>query len=154
VSAKSSEREYVGLKELEKIDMMTLDDKVQRVYEMLREYAVTGCTVTKVCREYRYSRTTFYEYYNRLSEEKSLLALADRPRGPKNPSKVTKQVEDRIVEIRKIDPSKSIYDIADQLEKEGITISHMSVNRVLKKRAFPDLKRGGSRKERRKKGKG
>ncbi len=154
MSTKPSEKEYVGMKQLEKIDMMALNDKVQRVYEMLREYAVTGCSVTKVSREYGYSRTTFYEYYHRLNEERSLLALADRPRGPKKPSKITKQVEDRIVKIRKIDPSRSIYDIVDQLEKEGISISHMSVSRVLKKRAFPDLGRGGSRKERRMKERG
>jgi len=154
MSAKPSKGEYVGLKQLEKIDMMALNDKVQRVYEMLREYAVTGCSVTEVSREYGYSRTTFYEYYHRLNEERSLLALADRPRGPKNPSKVTKEVEDRIVEIRKTDPSKSIYDIADQVGKEGIAISHMSVSRVLKKRAFPDSGRGGSRKEGRKKERG
>ena len=137
------------MKQLEKIDMMALNDKVQRIYEMLREYAVTDCSVTMVSQKYGYSRATFYEYYHRLNEEKSILALADRPRGPKNPSKVTKQVEDRIVEIRKTDPSPSIYDIVGQLEKEGITISHMSVSRVLKKRASPDLGLGGSRKKRR-----
>jgi len=146
---------YIDFKTLSKASkVLDLDDKAVLKYEMIREYEATIQTVEEVSKKYEYSRNNYYKFRKRLIEEKCLKALEDRPYGPKTASKLTKQVMDWIVEIRK-ETNMSIHDIPSELkQRHNIEVSYGAVYRALKKRAFPDLKRGGSRKERRKKGKG
>ena len=147
---KVSPEEYTDFKTLSNASkVLDLDDKAVLKYEMIREYEATTQTVEEVSKKYGYSRNNYYKFRKRLLEEKCLKALEDRPYGRKTASKLTTQVIDWIVEIRE-ETGMSIHAIPLELkQRHNIDVSYGAVYRALKKRASPDLGRGGSRKKRR-----
>ncbi len=109
----------------------SLGDMVQRRYEMIRAHEVDGLSITLSARNCGYSRTTYYATAKKLKEE-GIEGLVEHKPGPKAASKATDEVAGKIISLRK--KNKSVYDIADDLEKEGITVSPRTVERVLKRR--------------------
>lgn len=152
---KVSPKDYIDFETLSKASkVLDLDDKAVIKYEMMREYEATTQTVEEVSRKYGYSRNNYYKFRKRLLEEKCLRALEDRPYGRKTASKLTSEVIDWIVEIRK-ETKMSIHEIPSELKRRhNIELSYGAVYRALKKRAFQDSGRGGSRKKGRKKERG
>lgn len=112
-------------------DFFSLEDTAQRKYEMVRAHEVDGLSITLAAKNYGYSRTTYYTTAERLREE-GIEGLIEKKPGPQAASKATEEVVEKIILLRK--KNKSIYDIADDLKKEGIKISPRTVERVLKKR--------------------
>jgi Transposase and inactivated derivatives len=107
--------------------------------------------VTKTCRYFGISRTTFYKWLKRYQKD-GLKGLLDRPKTPlrKRAPTVRKKYELDIIRIRNNNPTWSKEKIAIYLEKEkGIKVSPSTIYRVLK--SFGLIERTRSIKQQRKK---
>ncbi|WP_456399580.1 helix-turn-helix domain-containing protein [Persephonella sp.] len=90
--------------------------------------------MSKTCRYFGISRTTFYKWYKRYKGS-GIEGLYDKPKTPKNRRKPTirNKYQQIIIKIRKKYPTWSKEKIAKYLEIEkGIKISPSTVYRVLK----------------------
>lgn len=66
-------------------------DKGQVKYEMLRAHLYEGRFVTRVCKEFGYSREAFYQALESFREE-GLAGLALKRTGKKKPDKITPEI--------------------------------------------------------------
>lgn len=66
-------------------------DKGQIKYEMLRAHFCEGRFVTRVCKEFGYSRESFYQALESFRKE-GLAGLALKRTGKKRPDKVTPEI--------------------------------------------------------------
>lgn len=66
-------------------------DRGQLKYEMLRAHCHEGRFITKVCKEFGYSRESFYQALEAFRKE-GLAGLVDKPRGKTKPDKVTPEL--------------------------------------------------------------
>ena len=115
------------------------------------EYYEKVKDVTKTCRYFGISRTTFYKWLKRYQKD-GLKGLLDRPKTPlrKRAPTVRKKYELDIIRIRNNNPTWSKEKIAIYLEKEkGIKVSPSTIYRVLK--GFGLIERTKSIKQQRKK---
>ena len=90
--------------------------------------------ISKTCRYFGISRTTFYKWYERYKKE-GIEGLYDRPKTPKNKRKpeLRNKYQNLIIKIKKKYPTWSKEKIAMYLKIEkGIEISPSTVYRVLK----------------------
>jgi len=98
------------------------------------EYYNKTQNISKTCRYFGISRTTFYKWYNRYKSE-GIEGLYDRPKTPRNKRKPTlrNKYQQIIIKVRKKYPTWSKEKIAKYLEVEkGIKVSPSTVYRVLK----------------------
>ncbi len=72
-------------------DFFNPRDKGQVKYEMLRAHFYEGRFVTRVCREFGYSRESFYQALESFRKE-GLAGLALKRTGKKKPDKVTPEI--------------------------------------------------------------
>jgi len=66
-------------------------DRGQVKYEMLRAHSVEGHFITKVCKEFGYSRESFYLALEAFRRE-GIAGLVDKPKGKNKPDKVTPEI--------------------------------------------------------------
>jgi transposase len=66
-------------------------DRSQVKYEMLRAHCLEGCFITGVCKEFGYSRESFYQALEAFRKE-GLAGLVDKPKGKTKPDKVTPEI--------------------------------------------------------------
>ena len=66
-------------------------DRSQVKYEMLRAHCHEGRFVTRVCKEFGYSRESFYQALEAFRKE-GLAGLVDKPKGKTKPDKVTPEI--------------------------------------------------------------
>jgi hypothetical protein len=131
---------YIGYDQLKiQSDLINEDDKALLRYEMLREQIVTKENIESVSERYGYSSRHFFWCRDRFREY-GLVGLVDKPPGPKRPHKIKPDVERKILYYRK--KNLSIYDVSDELKKDGIDITPKSVDNVLNKHHKPKKKRG------------
>ena len=137
-----NETSYIGLHELaEKHPMFSFDDKDMVRYEMVREWIITKQSAEQIAEKYNYSRSRIHVNAKRIEEE-GLAGILNKKRGPKEPTKVTAEIEKLVLNIRKKE-DKSIDEIAKDLkEKHGISVSAKAVDIVLTKHKIPKKKRG------------
>jgi len=98
------------------------------------EYYLKSKNISKTCRYFGISRTTFYKWYERYKKE-GIEGLYDRPKTPKNKRKaiIRNKYQQIIIKTRKKYPTWSKEKIAKYLEVEkGIKVSPSTVYRVLK----------------------
>ena len=87
--------------------------------------------VAGICREFEISRKTGYKWLGRYRQEGQINALADRSRRPRHsPKRTSKDLEERILELRKPD-GWGARKIAYLLWEEGWKIAVITVHRVL-----------------------
>ena len=104
-------------------------DKVQVKYEMLRAVFVDGLNVSQASRQHGYSRESFYTAAETLREQ-GLPGLADGKRGPKQPRKLTPEVQRFLVQEIERDPSISSRVLAERIAEElAVNVHHRSVER-------------------------
>ena len=60
-------------------------------YEMLRPHSHEGHFITRVCKEFGYSRESFYKALEAFCEE-GIAGLIDKPKGKNKPDKVTPEI--------------------------------------------------------------
>ncbi len=66
-------------------------DRGQVKYEMLRAHCHEGRFITRVCKEFGYSRESFYQTLEAFRKE-GLAGLAGKPKGKTKPDKVTPEI--------------------------------------------------------------
>ena len=66
-------------------------DRGQIKYEMLRAHSHEGHFITRVCKEFGYSRESFYQALEAFRIE-GIAGLVDKPRGKTKPDKVTPEI--------------------------------------------------------------
>lgn len=117
------------------------EDSAVTKYEMLRMEATTKKPVTQVCKEFNYTRKIFYDTKDRYENE-GIAGLLDKVPGPKNPLKVTDQLEEMVLSIKREhlnDPkfkNTHLYEtLKEQCAANGIplSISQKTVDRILVK---------------------
>ena len=116
-----------------KIKSIKLSREVKLRLKWIQYYQKTR-NISKTCRYFGISRTTFYKWYKRYQKE-GIEGLYDRPKTPKNKRKPTvrNKYQQIIIKVRKKHPTWSKEKIAKYLEVEkGIKVSPSTVYRVLK----------------------
>lgn len=91
---------------------------VERLREEFIEAAATSSNISSLCREFGISRKTGYKWIKRaISGE----PLCDQPRCPKSvPTRTSKEIENKILQIRDENPGWGAATIHKVLENEGI----------------------------------
>jgi transposase len=121
-------------------------DKVQVKYEMLRAHAVDEVAVSAASQQFGYSRDSFYTAMEALLSE-GVTGLADGKRGPKEPHKLTPEVQAFIHRQIERTPDISSQDLAERIEAErGVQVHRRSVERFRQKER---TKKKASRRRRR-----
>ncbi len=109
---------------------VNLMDPLQKRYEFIREAALSKRPIAEVCKKYGLSRDMYY-YYRHKFDEGGLIALQEEKPGPRQPHKVNKELENRIIGLKFAEPELNIYQLAHRLKGEGYDISPRSISRVL-----------------------
>jgi transposase len=108
-------------------------------YEMLRMEATTKKPVTQVCKEFSYTRKIFYDAKARYENE-GMAGLLEKVHGSQTPRKLTDQIEELVVEIKREhlnDPkfkNTHLYEILkERCIARGIPLSigQKTVDRIL-----------------------
>jgi transposase len=117
-------------------------DLVQVKYEMLRRVKKEDKTVSKVVKNFGFSRPTFYQIKDNFNKE-GLPGLLPKKRGPQKPHKLTPEV---MIYIKRIIPEKKKVDykkLAQKVEaKFSISVHPRSIRRALKQLKKNSSKQG------------
>ncbi len=109
-------------------------DRAQVKYEMLRAKQVDGLTVTEACRQFGFSRESFYQI-RAAFEEQGFPGFLPAKRGRKGPSKLKGEALEFALERKQeepdIDPGRLARLIA---ERYGLEVHRTTVQRALKKK--------------------
>ena len=101
----------------------------QQRHLLFKTWEETG-SVKKACGKARVSRQTFYNWKPRF-EAGGYEALNEcRSHAPKNPSRVTAEVEEQVIEMRREQPNWGKQRIADELAKRHSWVPVVSANTV------------------------
>jgi transposase len=110
-------------------DFFDSRDKVQVKYEMLRAHAVDGSPVSVVSGQFGFSRESFYTALKAFRAE-GVNGLADGKRGPKEPRKLTQQLQSFLRREIERAPDLSSQDLADRIKAEhGVELHRRSIER-------------------------
>src|SRR5215469_7446179 len=108
-------------------------DRPQVKYEMLRAHRVDGDPVTEACRQFGFSRESFYQIQQAF-QELGFSSFLPAPRGRKGPSKLKGEVLEFALEQQKKNPQISPGPLADLIrERYGMEIHRTTVMRGMKK---------------------
>lgn len=106
-------------------------DRVQLRYEAIREREIERKRVKDICKEWKISKTSFYLWQERFRNGGIMEGLKDKKRGPRSPSKRTKETEGEIISKKFASPEKNIFEISDELKEKGMDVSPRTVARTL-----------------------
>lgn len=120
-------------------------DKVQVKYEMLRAHEIERKSVTEVSRQFGYSRESFYTTAEAFHAE-GVLGLIDDKRGPKEPRKLTPEVQRLLLKEIDQEPSVSSARLAEMVSEQlGVSIHRRSIERFRSNRGKKKQLRGKPR---------
>jgi transposase len=135
----------VKAKLFRKVEFFDPYDRAQVKYEMLRSHSLEGETVSEVCRQFGFSRESFYQI-RQAFRERGFRALLPEKRGRKGPSKLKAEVLEfalkRKEEAPDIDPGKLAGLIA---ERYGVQLHRTTVMRAIKKKLRASAKAVGEK---------
>jgi transposase len=131
-------------------DFFDPHDRAQVKYEMLRAKQGEGITVTKACRQFGFSRESFYQIREAF-EAQGFQSFLPAKRGRKGPSKLKGEALEFVLakkqEAPDIEPGRLAELVA---ERYGVEVHRTTVQRALKKkRRAPAIRRPRIRAERR-----
>lgn len=110
------------------------NDAAQVKYEMLRAHMHEGRFITKVCKEFGYSRETFYQILTAFKKE-GVRSLVDKHVGKKKPDKITPEIVGFAI-YQRAKFGLSGAKIAKLVESEfGVLVHKVTIERILKR--FP-----------------
>ncbi len=120
--------------DLFKMDFFDPRDRAQVKYEMLRSHAVGGDPVAEACRQFGFSRESFYRIQEAFHELGFSSFLPQRP-GRKGPVKLKGEVLAFALEKRKENPDIDPAQLATMIrERYGVEIHRTTVMRGMKKK--------------------
>lgn len=97
-------------------------------------YYVHGKNAEGTCRHFGISKSVFYRWFNRYNPRNlRTLEFDSKTRRPHTMREMTTApaVLKRIYDIRSADKRKSKYEIHEELKREGITVSHKVIQKVI-----------------------
>ncbi len=122
------------LSELFKMDFFDPCDRAQVKYEMLRSHAVDGDPVVEACRQFGFSRESFY-HIQEAFRELGFISFLPGKRGRKGPVKLKGEVLEFAVEKEKENPEIDPAQLARLIrERFGIEMHRTTVMRAMKKK--------------------
>jgi len=120
--------------DLFKMDFFDPCDRAQVKYEMLRAHSVDGDPVAEVCRQFGFSRQSFYEIQQAFSRL-GFHSLLPAKRGRKGPMKLKGEVLAYAIEKKKEDPHIDPGRLAVLIkERYGTDLHRTTVMRGIKKK--------------------
>ena len=137
--------------ELFTMDFFDPYDRAQVKYEMLRAHSVEGDSVAETCRQFGFSRESFYQIEQAFSEL-GFISFLPGKRGRKGPVKLKGEVLAFALEKKKEDPDMDPAQLAALIKQRyGTEIHRTTVMRAMnkKRRAPAEGTAGGVRRQRR-----
>ena len=120
--------------ELFKMDFFDPCDRAQVKYEMLRAHAVDGDPVAEACRQFGFSRESFYQIQLAF-KELGFSSFLPGKRGRKGPVKLKGEVLEFALEKKKENPEIDPAQVAALIrERYGIEVHRTTVMRAMKKK--------------------
>jgi transposase len=120
--------------ELFKVDFFDPCDRAQVKYEMLRSHVVDGDPVAEACRQFGFSRESFYQIHEAFRELGFISFLPGR-RGRKGPVKLKGEVLEFALEKKKENPEINPTQLAALIrERFGLEMNRTTVMRGIKKK--------------------
>src|SRR5205809_5449414 len=120
--------------ELFKMDFFDPWDRAQVKYEMLRAHSVDGDPVAEACRQFGFSRESFYQIQQAFSEL-GFISFLPGKRGRKGPVKLKGEVLEFALEKKKENPDLDPAQLAALIKQRyGTEIHRTTVMRGMKKK--------------------
>ena len=141
--------EAVG-SELFTLDFFDPHDRAQVKYEMLRAQRAEGLSISEACRQFSFSRESFYQIWEAFHQLGFSALLPDK-RGRKGPIKLKGEVLQFAVEKKQENPAWDPGELAALIaERYGVEVHRTTVMRGIKKKLHlsasrPAQRRGRSR---------
>lgn len=110
----------------------------QRQYEALRAYFVEGLSSKKTAEQFGYSPGSFRGLVHQFRQNPDRDFFGSTPEASEKQQQ-RDQLRERIVTLRK--QNLSIYDISRSLQHEGVAVSAVTVNQILRDEGFARLPR-------------
>lgn len=112
---------------------MKAENKIIQQKLSVLELAEALGNISKACRQRGVSRTQFYEWKRRFQTH-GIEGLRDLPPIPKNhPFTTPKEVQEKIVQLALKHPSRGSKYIEQLLADEGISVSYVTIQKILDK---------------------
>lgn len=109
-------------------------DRAQVKYEMLRSQHVEGLNIAEACRQFGFSRESFYQIRNAFSEQGFSALLPAKP-GRKGPSKLKGEVLTFALAQHEKNPELAPTSLSALVrERYGVDVHRTTVMRALKKK--------------------
>jgi transposase len=122
------------LSDLFKIDFFDPCDRAQVKYEMLRAHAVDEDPVAEACRQFGFSRESFYQIQQAF-QALGFSSFLPGKRGRKGPIKLKGEVLEFAIAKQKESPNLDPGRLADLIqERYGIALHRTTVLRAMKKK--------------------
>jgi transposase len=135
--------------ELFKMDFFDPCDRAQVKYEMLRSHEVDGDPVAEACRQFGFSRESFYQLQQAF-RELGFVSFLPGKRGRKGPVKLKGEVLKFAFETKKENPEIDPAQLAALIrERFGLEIHRTTVMRAMKKKLRSPAEQPGERIRRR-----
>ncbi len=97
------------------------------------KYALESQNITKTCKLFGISRTSYYKWYNRY-QKMGVEGLNDMPKSkPKMPNRVSKEIENIIIKLALESPKDGPRRLSYELEDMGIDVGETGVYNTLKR---------------------
>ena len=136
--------------ELFKMDFFDPSDRAQVKYEMLRAHSVDGDPVAEACRQFGFSRESFYQIQQAFRELGFISFLPGKP-GRKGPVKLKGEVLEFAFEKKKENPEMDPAQLAALIKQRyGTDIHRTTVMRGMMKKKRRSPAEGSARAVRRK----
>ena len=120
--------------ELFKMDFCDPLDRAQVKYEMLRAHSVDGDPVAEACRQFGFSRESFYQIQQAFIEL-GFISFIPGKRGRKGPVKLKGEVLEFVLDKKKEDPDIDPAQLAALIKQRyGTDIHRTTVMRGMKKK--------------------
>ena len=127
--------------ELFKLDFFDPCDRAQVKYEMLRAHSLDGDPIAEACRQFGFSRESFYQI-ERVFRELGFSSLLPEKRGRKGPVKLKGEVLAFALEKKKEDPDIDPGRLAALIhERYGTVVHRTTVMRGIKKKLHASAER-------------
>ena len=135
--------------ELFKIDFFDPCDRAQVKYEMLRSHVVDGDPVAEACRQFGFSRESFYQIQEAF-RELGFISFLPGKRGRKGPVKLKGEVLEFALEKKKEHPEINSAQLAGLIrERFGLEMNRTTVMRGMKKKRRTPTEKPAGRIQRR-----
>ena len=116
---------------------MTKDERIANFKYGVLEHARRHKNITRTCKTFNLSRTTYYEWLKRFNQL-GYLGLLDKEKSnnPKMPNQIKPEYEQIIYNYIIAYPTHGPRRIANELKTQGIKISETSIYHVLRRKGL------------------